>query len=141
MLDRLKDSYMRYVEAGSTEFDPAYLARLKNRENLTRILVDLMDKHELDGLVYPFKSLPAPPLGTGDRGVRDNPVSASTGLPALVVPAGVNSEGLPISIEFLGRPFSEAVLFRLGYAYEQATNHRIVPTLTPPLQGEHIQVP
>ena len=141
MLDRLKDSYMRYVEAGSTEFDPAYLARLKNRENLTRILVDLMDKHELDTLVYPFKSLPAPPLGTGDRGVRDNPVSASTGLPALVVPAGVNSEGLPISIEFLGRPFSEAVLFRLGYAYEQATNHRIVPTLTPPLQGEHIQVP
>ena len=141
MLDRLKDSYMRYVEAGSTEFDPAYLARLKNRENLTRTLVDLMDKHELDALVYPFKSLPAPPLGTGDRGVRDNPVSASTGLPALVVPAGVNSEGLPISIEFLGRPFSEEVLFRLGYAYEQATNHRIVPTLTPALTGEHIQVP
>jgi len=141
MLDRLMDSYMRYVEAGSTEFDAAYLARLKNRENLTRILVDLMDKHELDALVHPFKSLPAPPLGTGDRGVRDNPVSASTGLPALVIPAGVNSEGLPISIEFLGRPFSEPVLFRLGYAYEQATHHRIVPTLTPALPGEHIQVP
>jgi len=141
MLDRLMESYMRYVEAGSTEFDAAYLARLKNRENLTRILVDLMDKHELDALVHPFKSLPAPPLGTGDRGVRDNPVSASTGLPALVIPAGVNSEGLPISIEFLGRPFSEPVLFRLGYAYEQATHHRIVPTLTPPLTGENILIP
>lgn len=141
MLNRLMDSYMRYVDAGSTEFDPAYLARLKNRENLTRILVDLMDKHELDALVYPFKSLPAPPLGTGDRGIRDNPVSASTGLPALVVPAGVNSEGLPFSIEFLGRPFSEAVLFRLGYAYEQATHHRRVPTLTPALPGEHIEIP
>lgn len=141
MLDRLMDSYTRYVDAGSTEFDPAYLARLKNRENLTQILVDLMDKHELDALVHPFKSLPAPPLGTSDRGIRDNPVSASTGLPALVVPAGVNSEGLPISIEFLGRPFSEPVLFRLGYAYEQATQHRIVPTLTPALPGELIQVP
>jgi amidase len=141
MLDRLMASYMRYVEAGSTEFDPVYLARLKNRDNLTRILVELMDKHELDALVHPFKSLAAPPLGTSDRGIRDNPVSASTGLPALVVPAGVNSEGLPISIEFLGRPFSEATLFRLGYAYEQATHHRIVPALTPPLAGEHIRVP
>lgn len=141
MLDRLMESYMRYVRAGPTEFDPAYLARLKNRENLTQILVELMDKHELDALVHPFKSLPAPPLGTSDRGIRDNPVSASTGLPALVVPAGTTSEGLPISIEFLGRSFSEPVLFRLGYAYEQATQHRIVPALTPALTGEHIQIP
>lgn len=77
-------------------------------------------------------------LSTGDRGPRDNPVSAITGLPALVVPAGVNSEGLPISIEFLGRPFSEQVLFSLGYGYEQATHHRITPDTTPPLQGEEI---
>jgi Asp-tRNA(Asn)/Glu-tRNA(Gln) amidotransferase A subunit family amidase len=88
--------------------------------------------------VHPFKGLAAPPLGTGDRGPRDNPVSAITGLPALVVPAGVNSEGLPISIEFLGRPFSEPTLFRLGYSYEQATHHRVVPETTPPLAGEEI---
>jgi len=124
MLDRLKDSFMGYA---------AYLARLKNRENLTQILVGLMDKHELDALVYPFKSLAAPLLGTSDRGARDNPVSASTGLPALVVQAGINSERLPISIEFLGRPFSEPVLFRLGYAYEQAIHHRIVPSSSHPV--------
>ncbi len=139
MLDRLVDSYQRYIDAGSTEFDPAYLARLTNRQNLTDILVGIMDRHALDALVYPFKSLAAPPLGTGDRGIRDNPVSASTGLPALVVPAGVNSEGLPISMEFLGRPFSEHVLFRLGYSYEQATQHRIIPETTPALANEHIE--
>jgi Asp-tRNA(Asn)/Glu-tRNA(Gln) amidotransferase A subunit family amidase len=80
----------------------------------------------------------APPIGTGDRGPRDNPVSAITGLPALIIPAGFNSENLPISIEFIGRPFSEPVLFRIGYAYEQATKHRRSPSLTPPLPGEQI---
>jgi Asp-tRNA(Asn)/Glu-tRNA(Gln) amidotransferase A subunit family amidase len=138
MLESLIPSYLRYIEAGSLEHDPLYLAKLRNRENIKTILTALMDKYELDALVHPFKSMSAPPLGTGDRGPRDNPISAITGLPALVVPAGVNSEGLPISIEFLGRPFSEPVLFRLGYAYEQATKHRIVPDLTPPLSGEHI---
>lgn len=136
LLDNLREDYLEYLEVGSTEFDPLYLAKLRNRENIRGLLVELMDRYELDALVHPFKGLAAPPLGTGDRGPRDNPVSAITGLPALVVPAGVNSEGLPISMEFLGRPFSEPVLFRLGYAYEQATGHRVLPETTPPLPGE-----
>ena len=53
-----------------------------------------------------------------------------------MIPAGVNAEGLPISVEFLGRPFSEPDLIRLAYAYEQATHHRVVPTITPSLEGE-----
>jgi amidase len=138
VLPRLKEDYLEMLAEGQSEFDQLYLAKLQNRKTLTKLLVDLMDRHDLDALVHPFKSLAAPPLGTGDRGPRDNPVSSSSGLPALVVPAGVNSEGLPISIEFLGRPYSEPVLFRLGYGYEQATHHRIVPETTPPLKGEQI---
>jgi Asp-tRNA(Asn)/Glu-tRNA(Gln) amidotransferase A subunit family amidase len=56
--------------------------------------------------------------------------------PALTVPAGFTREGLPVGIEFLGRQFSEGTLFRLGYAFEQATHHRRPPTTTPPLRGE-----
>lgn len=138
MLEKLKPGVARTLAAGSTEFDALYLAKLKNRETFRALLVDLMDKHQLDALVYPFKSMSAPPIGTGDRGPRDNPVSAITGLPALIVPAGFNSENLPISIEFLGRLYSEPVLFRFGYAYEQATLHRRSPSLTPPLAGEQI---
>jgi amidase len=63
-------------------------------------------------------------------------VSAVTGLPAIVVPAGVNSEGLPISIEFLGRPFSERTLIRLAHAYERKSQKRVAPTTTPSLPGE-----
>jgi len=132
-LDRF---FQQALAVESPDFDQEYLARLKNRMTVRTLLVDLMDKHNVDALVHPFKSLAAPPLGTGDRGPRDNPISAITGLPAIVMPAGVNADGLPISIEFLGRPFSEPTLIRLAYAYEQASHRRVVPTMTPALEGE-----
>jgi hypothetical protein len=56
--------------------------------------------------------------------------------PALTVPAGFTLEDLPVGIEFLSRQFSEGTLFRLGYAFEQATHHRRPPATTPPLRGE-----
>lgn len=124
------------IPEDSLNFDAAYLARLQNRETLRRLVVDLMDRHDVDALVHPFKSLPAPPIGTGDRGPRDNPVSSVTGLPAVLVPAGVTAEGLPIAVEFLGRPFSEPTLIRIAHAYERASRHRVRPESTPHLEGE-----
>jgi amidase len=43
------------------------------------------------------------------------------GVPALCVPCGFSSDGLPYSIQFTGRRLSEAMLCRIAYAYEQAT--------------------
>ncbi|MBM3223139.1 MAG: amidase [Candidatus Tectomicrobia bacterium] len=43
------------------------------------------------------------------------------GAPTLTVPCGINREGLPLSLQFVGSTCSEALLCRLGYAYEQAT--------------------
>ncbi|MEG1779473.1 MAG: amidase family protein, partial [Oscillospiraceae bacterium] len=40
--------------------------------------------------------------------------------PALSVPCGENKEGMPIGMQLIGAPFSEATLYRTGYAYEQA---------------------
>jgi Asp-tRNA(Asn)/Glu-tRNA(Gln) amidotransferase A subunit family amidase len=40
---------------------------------------------------------------------------------------------LPAGIQFFGRPWSEATLIRLAYAYEQATGHRRLPPTVPPL--------
>jgi len=56
--------------------------------------------------------------------------------PALTVPAGFTTDGIPVGIEFLARPFAETTLFRLAYDYEQATHRRRPPALTPALRGE-----
>jgi Asp-tRNA(Asn)/Glu-tRNA(Gln) amidotransferase A subunit family amidase len=135
-LKNLDDSFKVALEVASPDFDRAYLARLKNRLTVRALLVDLMDRNQIEALVHPFKSLGAPPLGTDDRGPRDNPISAITGLPAIVMPAGVTKEGLPISIEFLGRPFSEPTLIRLAHAYEAVSRKRVAPNSTPHLPGD-----
>ncbi|HZB91989.1 MAG TPA: amidase [Stellaceae bacterium] len=44
-----------------------------------------------------------------------------TGQPALVIPAGFARNGLPLSVQLVGRPFAEAVLYRAAAAYEAAT--------------------
>lgn len=139
-LENFANTYKRALSVESVDFDRDYLSRLANRLTIRKVIVDLMDKYRVDALVHPFKSLAAPPLGVTDRGLRDNPISAITGLPAIVVPAGVNSEGLPIAIEFLGRPFSEPTLFRIAHAYEQVSRKRTPPQSTPPLPGEEFSV-
>ena len=95
-----------------------------------------MDRESIDALVYPFKSLGAPLIGDGDRGPRDNPLSSVTGLPAIVLPAGLTRDGLPIAIEMLGRPFSEPTLIGVAAAYENVTHARVAPKTTPHLPGE-----
>jgi amidase len=47
-----------------------------------------------------------------------------SGSPTLSVPCGFAHDDLPLSVQFVGRPLSEAVLCRVGYAYEQATSWR-----------------
>ena len=44
-----------------------------------------------------------------------------TGQPALVIPAGFAKSGLPLSLQLVGRPFSEPMLYRVAAAYEAAT--------------------
>ena len=50
------------------------------------------------------------------------------GAPTLTVPCGMNGEGLPLSLQFAGRPLSEPLLCQIGHAYEQATEwHKLHP--------------
>ena len=44
-----------------------------------------------------------------------------SGLPALALPCGFSTGGLPLSLQLAGRPFDEATVLRAGHAYEQAT--------------------
>ncbi len=52
------------------------------------------------------------------------------GVPALSIPCGFTSGGLPVGLQLLGRPFGEAAIFRAAHAYESATEwHRRKPAL------------
>ena len=46
------------------------------------------------------------------------------GVPAICVPCGFSPDGLPYSIQFTGRRLGEAMLCRVAFAYEQATDWR-----------------
>jgi aspartyl-tRNA(Asn)/glutamyl-tRNA(Gln) amidotransferase subunit A len=45
-----------------------------------------------------------------------------TGGPALSVPVGFSKSGLPLAMQIVGKPFSEALIYRVAHAYEQATD-------------------
>jgi Asp-tRNA(Asn)/Glu-tRNA(Gln) amidotransferase A subunit family amidase len=44
------------------------------------------------------------------------------GVPALVLPAGFSSGGLPLALQLVGKPFDEATVLRAGHAYQRATD-------------------
>ena len=44
-----------------------------------------------------------------------------TGSPAISVPTGFSKNGLPLSMQIVGKPFSEALVYRVAHCYEQAT--------------------
>ena len=86
---------------------------------------------EIDVLVCPSMSAPphrvSPKMLYGTYGARDLKFQRFTvpfdynGAPTLSVPCGVNSEGLPLSIQFVGKHLTEPLLCRVGDAYERAT--------------------
>jgi aspartyl-tRNA(Asn)/glutamyl-tRNA(Gln) amidotransferase subunit A len=54
-----------------------------------------------------------------------------SGLPAITIPCGFSTSGLPIGLQIVAAPFAESTVLALAYAYEQATEwHRRKPTLS-----------
>ena len=49
------------------------------------------------------------------------------GLPGMSVPAGTGSDGLPLGLQLIGRPFDEMTLFKIGHALEQAAGFKAKP--------------
>jgi aspartyl-tRNA(Asn)/glutamyl-tRNA(Gln) amidotransferase subunit A len=110
-----------------SEYVQAQRLRARLSQDMAAVLTTL------DVLVTPTTPGPAPSFDTVLA--PDFPFARSnmapfnmTGLPALAVPCGFTTTGLPLSFQIAGRPFDEATVLRVGHAYEQATDwHRRRP--------------
>jgi Asp-tRNA(Asn)/Glu-tRNA(Gln) amidotransferase A subunit family amidase len=113
----------------------AYRAIVARSAGLRQALIEVMDHAGVVALVYPTLRRTAGKIGEPQTG-GNCAASAATGLPAITVPAGFADDGMPVGIEFLGRPFSEVDLLKLAFAYERATHHRRAPVLLPALNRD-----
>jgi amidase len=88
-----------------------------------------MKKQHVDALVYPTWSNPPRKVGDMKSPAGDNSqvLSPQTGFPAITVPMGFTHDSLPAGMTIRGRSFSEGLLIKYAYAYEQATKHRRPP--------------
>ena len=126
------------MEAGF--FIPAtqYIDALRLRAHFVReFLATSMEG--VDAVILPAIPFPLPTIEETDTEEKGGPavlkmVAGFTGLtrpfntlgvPALSVPCGFDTNGAPIGLQLVGRPFDEALLYRIGHAYQGATDfHR-----------------
>jgi amidase len=127
-------------KAQSLELDDGYRLRLQRRSELQQRVMKIMADYRLDAIVFPHQKRLVVPVGE-TQVERNGSLASATGFPSIVVPGGFSTPtqtarlGVPVGIEFLGRPWSEKVLIEVGYGYEQATKHRRPPPTTPPLEA------
>jgi amidase len=125
--------------------DPVYLAARNEGFAMVKAAVDAeISKHKLDAIVYlssatgatliepPANPRPASPTASAFN------ISNIAGYPDLVVPAGMTTDGLPVSISFMGPAFSDGKLLGYGYDFEQATHALRLPRYTPALASDKI---
>lgn len=128
---------------GKRTTDPGYLTVTLQRAALRTAVLKAMADARVDAIVYATYDAPPTPIAedvlTNPRprdsyGRGDNRgLSPTIGFPAITVPAGFTSDSLPVGLEFLGRPFTEATLLGYAFAFEQATHYRRPPPNLPAL--------
>jgi aspartyl-tRNA(Asn)/glutamyl-tRNA(Gln) amidotransferase subunit A len=125
--DVLREKLMAGGLFRADEYVQAQRLRRQLCDDVARVLQDV------DVLVTPTSPTPAPAFSVVldpdfPFGRSNMPPFNMTGLPALALPCGFSSAGLPLSLQIAGRPFDEATVLRAGHAYEQATEwHRRRP--------------
>jgi Asp-tRNA(Asn)/Glu-tRNA(Gln) amidotransferase A subunit family amidase len=107
---------------------------MRHRHQLTREYLQLMKT--VDVIVTPTTAITAPPIPEStlpdgesnlpvvDALMRYIRVANLTGFPGIAVPCGFDSNGLPISVHFLGRPWEESLLLQVAHVVEAASEKR-----------------
>ena len=117
----------RFIQYGllvsAAYYHSAQRARAQVRDSLLKAM-----RTKCDALLLPTVGFPVPPIEdeasglswlTGDF-TNYMALFNLTGFPALQVPAGFDSDGLPVGLQIAGKPFDEVTVLQVGHAYEQA---------------------
>jgi amidase len=125
------------------EEDPDYHRGLAARDEFRRSILNVMASQDLDALVYPNSQVLPPTreeLDDWKWTVLTFPtnalIAAQADLPSISLPAGFAEGGVPVGFELVGKPYGEADLLRLAYAYEDEAGQRRPPESAPPLSDE-----
>jgi Asp-tRNA(Asn)/Glu-tRNA(Gln) amidotransferase A subunit family amidase len=122
----------KFLERGkptlATDYVKAQQAKARLRQEMLAVCAGI------DALLTPGELIPPPPhearsVVIAGREVRLLPalISATcpfnlTGQPALTVPCGFTTSGLPLALQIIGKPFDEATVLQIGHAYEVHTS-------------------
>ncbi|MBF4994389.1 amidase [Arthrobacter gandavensis] len=114
--------------------DAEYVERVLGQTAFQRQVIGIMARNRLDAIAFPDAKLPAPTREDifADRWTcltyPTNTVIASQLLfPAITIPAGQTSTGLPVGLELMGIPYGEHGLLALAAASEAVLPGRTVP--------------
>ena len=125
-----QERMLKALEKGSLS-DETYRKALADNQRLTQAegIDAALEAHKIVALVAPSGG-PAWLLdyvnGDCSRGPDTTSLAAVSGYPHITVPAG-QVYGLPVGLSFIGSAYSEPVLLRLAYAFEQASRFRRAP--------------
>lgn len=102
--------------------------------------------YKIDALFFPTNARPASliqdvpkPFTSSNGGTSPGNLTNESGFPEIVIPAGMTDEGLPVTMSFLGTPWSEPKLIGYAYDFEQATKAIRTPKFTPQLRSDVIK--
>jgi aspartyl-tRNA(Asn)/glutamyl-tRNA(Gln) amidotransferase subunit A len=115
-------------------YDAYYLRAQKIRALILKDFTDAFSK--VDALLTP--TAPSAAFAQGEK--MDDPIQMYlndlftvpanlAGVPATSVPAGLDSNGLPLGLQVIGKPFDEETVFAVSAAIEQAAGFSVLPTL------------
>ncbi|MEP7118724.1 MAG: amidase, partial [Acidobacteriota bacterium] len=126
------DQTFRLRNAPERRDSEHYRLALLKRRALREAVSTTLESLRLDAIAYPTLRRKPALIGEAQIGTTCQ-LSATTGLPAISMPAGFTVDGLPIGVELLGAAFAEPALLGLASAWEVAATPRHAPFSTPAL--------